>query len=56
MRTSGDLRGEARLQVTGNDGQLVESRGSFTINLMASANTMSQRVAQVVSFVATRLP
>ncbi len=56
MRTVGDLRGEARLQVTGVDGQLLVSRGSLTINLMASANTMSQRATQLVSFVATRLP
>ena len=56
MRTSGDLRGEARLQVTGADGVLLTSRGSFTINLTASANTLAQRVTQVLSFVATRLP
>lgn len=53
MRTAGDLRGEARLQVTGADGVLLGSRGSFTINLTAAANALAQRATQVVSFVAT---
>lgn len=56
MRTTGTMRGEARLRVTGADGRLLESQGSLTVELTAAANALRQRASQVVSFVATPLP
>ena len=56
MRTSGTMRGEARLRVTGADGRLLGSQGSLTVELTAAANALRQRASQVLSFVATPLP
>ncbi|MBL8984359.1 MAG: hypothetical protein JNL26_19385 [Gemmatimonadetes bacterium] len=56
MRTTGTMRGEARLRVTGGDGRLLGSQGSLTVELTATANALRQRASQVVSFVATPLP